>query len=115
MFITSGLCDKQFLPLCSMGKGEDAVVLSFFMSDSLLLHPTVEDLDSAEEKVVYGTENNSTFLECVPKSPQATVTWFVERDDRRDEVSALRTDQSQDLALAYLSNISLMTAIIQCR
>ncbi|XP_058844305.1 semaphorin-3G [Acipenser ruthenus] len=58
---------------------------------------SVEDLDSAEEKVVYGTENNSTFLECVPKSPQATVTWFVERDDRRDEVKTdermIRTEQ----------------------
>ncbi|MBN3274617.1 SEM3G protein, partial [Polyodon spathula] len=51
---------------------------------------SVEDLDSTEEKVVYGTENNSTFLECVPKSPQATVTWFVERDDHRDEV---KTDE----------------------
>ncbi|KAK1158647.1 hypothetical protein AOXY_G23661 [Acipenser oxyrinchus oxyrinchus] len=58
---------------------------------------SVEDLHSAEEKVVYGTENNSTFLECVPKSPQATVTWFVERDDRRDEVKTdermIRTEQ----------------------
>uniref|UniRef100_A0A674K6Q6 Semaphorin 3G n=1 Tax=Terrapene triunguis TaxID=2587831 RepID=A0A674K6Q6_9SAUR len=49
---------------------------------------TVDDFDSAEEKVVYGTEHNSTFLECVPKSPQATVQWFLQRphDERRDEV-----------------------------
>uniref|UniRef100_K7FWG3 Semaphorin 3G n=1 Tax=Pelodiscus sinensis TaxID=13735 RepID=K7FWG3_PELSI len=40
---------------------------------------TVDDFDSAEEKVVYGTELNSTFLECVPKSPQATVHWFLQR------------------------------------
>uniref|UniRef100_A0A672GTU6 Sema domain, immunoglobulin domain (Ig), short basic domain, secreted, (semaphorin) 3bl n=1 Tax=Salarias fasciatus TaxID=181472 RepID=A0A672GTU6_SALFA len=40
------------------------------------------DLDVTEDKVVYGTENNSTFLECVPRSPQATVTWLVQRDDR---------------------------------
>lgn len=49
----------------------------------------MDDFDSAEEKLVYGTEHNSTFLECVPRSPQATVQWFVQRpqDEQRDEVS----------------------------
>lgn len=46
----------------------------------------VEDLDPTEEQVVYGTENNSTFLECVPRSPQATVTWHIQRDDYLEEV-----------------------------
>ncbi|XP_076596288.1 sema domain, immunoglobulin domain (Ig), short basic domain, secreted, (semaphorin) 3bl [Chaetodon auriga] len=45
-----------------------------------------EELDVAEDRVVYATENNSTFLECVPRSPQATVTWLVQRDDRKEEV-----------------------------
>uniref|UniRef100_A0A8C6PJF9 Sema domain, immunoglobulin domain (Ig), short basic domain, secreted, (semaphorin) 3bl n=1 Tax=Nothobranchius furzeri TaxID=105023 RepID=A0A8C6PJF9_NOTFU len=45
-----------------------------------------EDLDVTEEKLVYGTEKNSTFLECVPHSPQATITWLVQRDDRKEEV-----------------------------
>lgn len=45
-----------------------------------------EDLDVTEEKFVYGTENNSTFLECVPRSPQASITWLVQRDDRKEEV-----------------------------
>uniref|UniRef100_A0A671YRX4 Sema domain, immunoglobulin domain (Ig), short basic domain, secreted, (semaphorin) 3bl n=1 Tax=Sparus aurata TaxID=8175 RepID=A0A671YRX4_SPAAU len=36
--------------------------------------------------MVYATENNSTFLECVPRSPQASVTWLVQRDDRKEEV-----------------------------
>uniref|UniRef100_A0A8C0HCV9 Semaphorin 3G n=1 Tax=Chelonoidis abingdonii TaxID=106734 RepID=A0A8C0HCV9_CHEAB len=51
---------------------------------------TMDEFDSAEEKVVYGTEHNSTFLECVPKSPQATVQWFLQRphDEQRDEVSS---------------------------
>ncbi|XP_072222756.1 sema domain, immunoglobulin domain (Ig), short basic domain, secreted, (semaphorin) 3bl [Leuresthes tenuis] len=44
------------------------------------------DPDVTEDKVVYGTENNSTLLECVPRSPQATVTWLVQRDDRKEEV-----------------------------
>ncbi|XP_036434660.1 sema domain, immunoglobulin domain (Ig), short basic domain, secreted, (semaphorin) 3bl [Colossoma macropomum] len=47
---------------------------------------SVEDMDMAEDRVVYGTENNSTFLECVPRSPQATVTWHVQRDEHLEEV-----------------------------
>ncbi|KAG7472285.1 hypothetical protein MATL_G00107290 [Megalops atlanticus] len=58
---------------------------------------SVEELDVNEDKVVYGTENNSTFLECVPRSPQATVTWLVQRDDRKEEVKTdervIRTEQ----------------------
>ncbi|OWK63546.1 Semaphorin-3G [Lonchura striata] len=49
---------------------------------------TVDDFESVEEKVLYGAEDNSTFLECVPRSPQASVQWFVQRppDEQRDEV-----------------------------
>uniref|UniRef100_A0A672K4P1 Sema domain, immunoglobulin domain (Ig), short basic domain, secreted, (semaphorin) 3bl n=1 Tax=Sinocyclocheilus grahami TaxID=75366 RepID=A0A672K4P1_SINGR len=47
---------------------------------------SVEDPDLTEERVVYGTENNSTFLECIPRSPQATVTWHIQRDDYLEEV-----------------------------
>uniref|UniRef100_A0A667XF90 Sema domain, immunoglobulin domain (Ig), short basic domain, secreted, (semaphorin) 3bl n=1 Tax=Myripristis murdjan TaxID=586833 RepID=A0A667XF90_9TELE len=58
---------------------------------------SVEELDVTEDRVVYGTENNSTFLECVPRSPQATVTWLVQRDDRKEEVKlddrVMRTEQ----------------------
>ncbi|KAJ3586621.1 hypothetical protein NHX12_013017, partial [Muraenolepis orangiensis] len=43
-----------------------------------------EELDGTEERVVYGTENNSTFLECIPRSPQASV----KLDDR-----VMRTEQ----------------------
>ncbi|XP_059795837.1 semaphorin-3G isoform X2 [Balaenoptera ricei] len=48
---------------------------------------------------VYGTEHNSTFLECLPKSPQATVHWFLQRpgDERPDQVKTderiLQTEQ----------------------
>ncbi|XP_071331306.1 sema domain, immunoglobulin domain (Ig), short basic domain, secreted, (semaphorin) 3bl isoform X1 [Trachinotus anak] len=45
-----------------------------------------EDLDVTEDRVVYGTENNSTFLECVPRSPQASVTWLVQHNDHKEEV-----------------------------
>ncbi|KAM8995186.1 semaphorin-3G [Ara ararauna] len=60
---------------------------------------TVDDFESVEERVLYGAENNSTFLECVPRSPQASVQWFVQRppDEQRDEVKTddriLQTEQ----------------------
>ncbi|XP_048348201.1 semaphorin-3D-like isoform X2 [Sphaerodactylus townsendi] len=31
-----------------------------------------------EEKVIFGVQNNSTFLECLPLSPQTTTHWFVQ-------------------------------------
>uniref|UniRef100_A0A665U3S8 Sema domain, immunoglobulin domain (Ig), short basic domain, secreted, (semaphorin) 3bl n=1 Tax=Echeneis naucrates TaxID=173247 RepID=A0A665U3S8_ECHNA len=45
-----------------------------------------EELDVTEDRLAYGTENNSTFLECVPRSPQATVTWLVQHNDHKEEV-----------------------------
>ncbi|XP_040103066.1 semaphorin-3G isoform X2 [Oryx dammah] len=48
---------------------------------------------------VYGTEHNSTFLECLPKSPQAAVRWFLQRpgDERPEQVKTderiLQTEQ----------------------
>ncbi|KAF5912222.1 hypothetical protein HPG69_013389 [Diceros bicornis minor] len=42
---------------------------------------------NAAEIVQYGVKNNTTFLECVPKSPQASVKWLLQKDkDRRKEV-----------------------------
>ncbi|NWV75689.1 SEM3D protein, partial [Dasyornis broadbenti] len=32
---------------------------------------------AAEEKVVFGVEKNSTFLECLARSPQSTIRWLV--------------------------------------
>ncbi|XP_020028666.2 semaphorin-3G [Castor canadensis] len=48
---------------------------------------------------VYGMEHNSTILECLPKSPQASVRWFLQRpeDERADLVKTderiLQTEQ----------------------
>ncbi|XP_029597684.1 semaphorin-3C-like [Salmo trutta] len=42
---------------------------------------------NAVEMTQYGVKNNTTFLECLPKSPQASVRWLIHRDnDRRKEV-----------------------------
>lgn len=45
-------------------------------------------MDKTEERLAYGIENNSTLLECTPRSLQAKVIWFVQkgRDTRKEEV-----------------------------
>ncbi|CAL8337771.1 unnamed protein product [Merluccius merluccius] len=37
--------------------------------------------DSVETKVLYGVEGNSTFLECMAKTPQAEIRWTVHNTD----------------------------------
>lgn len=42
---------------------------------------------NAAEMIQYGVKNNTTFLECPPKSPHASIRWLIQRDnDRRKEV-----------------------------
>nr|XP_061809660.1 semaphorin-3C-like [Nerophis lumbriciformis] len=42
---------------------------------------------NAVEMTQYGVRNNTTFLECLPKPPQASIRWLIHRDgDRRKEV-----------------------------
>nr|XP_012626975.1 semaphorin-3G isoform X2 [Microcebus murinus] len=63
-------------------------------------NPALQCLGQSQEEeaaglavtTVYGTEHNSTFLECLPKSPQAAVHWFLQRpgDERPDQV---KTDE----------------------
>uniref|UniRef100_A0A671L854 Semaphorin-3C-like n=1 Tax=Sinocyclocheilus anshuiensis TaxID=1608454 RepID=A0A671L854_9TELE len=36
---------------------------------------------NAVEMTQYGVKNNTTFLECQPKSPQASVKWLIQRDN----------------------------------
>uniref|UniRef100_A0A8C2Y489 Semaphorin-3F n=1 Tax=Capra hircus TaxID=9925 RepID=A0A8C2Y489_CAPHI len=54
---------------------------------------------NAVESVQYGVAGSTAFLECQPRSPQATVKWLFQRDpsDRRREIHAddrfLRTEQ----------------------
>ncbi|MED6287134.1 hypothetical protein CHARACLAT_013331, partial [Characodon lateralis] len=61
----------------------------------------ISDVDVTEDKVVYGTEKNSTFLECVPRSPQASITWLVQRDDRKEEVKLDDRVMSTDQGLLF--------------
>lgn len=41
-----------------------------------------------EERVLFGVQRNSTFLECIPKSQQARIQWYKQRpgSERREEV-----------------------------
>ncbi|XP_072537908.1 sema domain, immunoglobulin domain (Ig), short basic domain, secreted, (semaphorin) 3Gb isoform X1 [Salminus brasiliensis] len=39
------------------------------------------------ETVQYGVEGSSTFLECQPRSPQATVKWLCQKDGKRKALS----------------------------
>lgn len=43
---------------------------------------------NAVEAVQYGVEGSTAFLECQPRSPQASVKWLLQKDnsDRRKEV-----------------------------
>lgn len=63
-----------------------------------------EELDVTEDRVVYATENNSTFLECVPRSPQATVTWLIQRDDHKEEVRWLTEVKIENILSLYSYN-----------
>ncbi|XP_075064812.1 semaphorin-3C [Mixophyes fleayi] len=47
----------------------------------------LKEYRNTEEIVQYGVRNNTTFLECSAKSPQASVRWLLQKDkDRRKEV-----------------------------
>ncbi|XP_041852704.1 semaphorin-3E isoform X1 [Melanotaenia boesemani] len=45
-----------------------------------------EQWQRAEERLIYSVENNSTLLECVPRSLQAKVLWFLQRGGEKHEV-----------------------------
>uniref|UniRef100_A0A8C0L456 Semaphorin 3A n=1 Tax=Canis lupus dingo TaxID=286419 RepID=A0A8C0L456_CANLU len=54
---------------------------------------------SLEERIIYGVENSSTFLECSPKSQRALVYWQFQRrnEERKEEIRVddhiIRTEQ----------------------
>ncbi|XP_070787086.1 semaphorin-3D-like [Enoplosus armatus] len=57
---------------------------------------TEDDSDSVEVKLVYGVEGNSTFLECVPRSPQAELRWTVQHTESRQQTLG-QTHDSREL------------------
>nr|XP_051708980.1 semaphorin-3E isoform X1 [Oryctolagus cuniculus] len=61
-------------------------------------------LGRTEERLAYGVENNSTLLECTPRSPQVKVVWLVQRgrETRKEEVQADDRVLKVDLGLLFL-------------
>ncbi|XP_043944288.1 semaphorin-3E [Protopterus annectens] len=63
-----------------------------------------EMYNKTEESLVYGIENNSTLLECIPRSLQAKVLWFVQKnpDTRKQELKADDRVLKTNLGLLFL-------------
>ncbi|XP_006896204.1 PREDICTED: semaphorin-3E [Elephantulus edwardii] len=61
-------------------------------------------LDKTEERLAYGIENNSTLLECTPRSLHAKVVWFVQRgrEKKKEEVKTNDRVVKMDLGLLFL-------------
>ncbi|XP_030632535.1 semaphorin-3D [Chanos chanos] len=53
-----------------------------------------DGLEDIELKVVYGVEYNSTFLECVPRSPQATVKWIMQQNQAHSSRELLHGEEN---------------------
>ncbi|XP_062466602.1 semaphorin-3F-like isoform X2 [Pezoporus occidentalis] len=68
---------------------------------------------NAVEAVQYGVEGSTAFLECQPRSPQASVKWLLQKDnsDRRKELRVegrvLRTEQGLLLRALQLTDSGL--------
>nr|XP_033815307.1 semaphorin-3D [Geotrypetes seraphini]XP_033815308.1 semaphorin-3D [Geotrypetes seraphini]XP_033815309.1 semaphorin-3D [Geotrypetes seraphini] len=49
--------------------------------------------EAIDEKVIFGVELNSTFLECIPKSQQASTRWFIRRTGEEYEEEILSEER----------------------
>ncbi|KAG7216112.1 hypothetical protein INR49_007864, partial [Caranx melampygus] len=73
----------------------------------------------AEERVLFGVQSNSTFLECVPKSQQAQIRWFIQRpgSERREEVRlddrVLHTDRGLLIRSLHASDAGVYICVAQ--
>uniref|UniRef100_A0A3P9I3Y0 Sema domain, immunoglobulin domain (Ig), short basic domain, secreted, (semaphorin) 3D n=1 Tax=Oryzias latipes TaxID=8090 RepID=A0A3P9I3Y0_ORYLA len=72
-----------------------------------------------EEKVLYGIQNNSTFLECNPKSQQAQIRWYIQRSgsEHREEVRlgdrVVHTDRGLLIRSLHASDVGVYTCVAQ--
>uniref|UniRef100_A0A8C1RU96 Si:dkey-49n23.1 n=1 Tax=Cyprinus carpio TaxID=7962 RepID=A0A8C1RU96_CYPCA len=56
--------------------------------------------ENAELKTVYAVETNSTFLECIPLSPQATIKWIIQPNHSEENLIHMQ----RGLLLQHLSS-----------
>nr|XP_057930705.1 semaphorin-3D isoform X1 [Doryrhamphus excisus] len=70
-------------------------------------------MGQVEERVLFGVQSNSTFLECIPKSQQAQIRWFVRRtgSEHREEVRLddriIQTDRGLLIRSLHVSDVGL--------
>ncbi|KAG7263663.1 hypothetical protein CRUP_012317 [Coryphaenoides rupestris] len=78
-----------------------------------------EDGGRAEERVLYGVQNNSTFLECVPKTQQAQIRWYIQRpgtehkDQVRPDERVVHTDRGLLIRSLHASDAGVYTCVAQ--
>uniref|UniRef100_H2MGP3 Sema domain, immunoglobulin domain (Ig), short basic domain, secreted, (semaphorin) 3Ga n=1 Tax=Oryzias latipes TaxID=8090 RepID=H2MGP3_ORYLA len=58
---------------------------------------------NAKETVQFGVEGSSTFLECQPRSPQATVKWLFQREGKRKVVRKIFLKTNHGILLKSLN------------
>ncbi|KAM9377037.1 semaphorin-3D isoform 1-T2 [Pholidichthys leucotaenia] len=72
-----------------------------------------------EEKVVFGVQSNSTFLECIPKSQQARIHWYMQRpgSEHREEVRlddrVIHTDRGLLIRSLLVSDAGVYICVAQ--
>ncbi|XP_011605245.2 semaphorin-3E [Takifugu rubripes] len=74
-----------------------------------------EQWHRGEQRLVYGVESNSTLLECVPRSLQARVLWFVQTGDERVEVQGDERIIVMSHGLLFLQVRSSDTGVYVCQ
>ncbi|KAM4553782.1 semaphorin-3D [Fundulus diaphanus] len=74
---------------------------------------------NVEERVLFGVENNSTFLECIPKSQQAQIRWYMQKlgSERREEVKlddrVVHTDRGLLIRSLHASDVGMYFCVAQ--
>uniref|UniRef100_A0A671V5R7 Sema domain, immunoglobulin domain (Ig), short basic domain, secreted, (semaphorin) 3D n=1 Tax=Sparus aurata TaxID=8175 RepID=A0A671V5R7_SPAAU len=74
-----------------------------------------------EERVLFGVQSNSTFLECIPKSQQAQIRWYIQRagSERREEVRlddrVVHTDRGLLIRSLHSSDAGVYVCVAQER
>ncbi|XP_054633520.1 semaphorin-3E isoform X2 [Dunckerocampus dactyliophorus] len=74
-----------------------------------------EQWHKAEEKIVFGVEGNSTLIKCVPRSLQAKVLWFLQKEQGKQEVHEDERVISTSHGLLLLSVRSSDAGVYVCQ
>ncbi|XP_044132700.1 semaphorin-3E isoform X1 [Bufo gargarizans] len=80
-------------------------------------HFNGEGVRKTEEYTVYGVEHNSTLLECMPRSLQSKVIWFVQKaqEGKKDEVKTCERVIMTEFGLLFLKIHKSDAGIYYCQ